>query len=370
MNIDSLTSEGRKIERKLREQGLISETRIVKARPEEGITSIGVGYPMKAMEKFLGYYDGPMKIAFNPSVSISTDFSFCLSACRYVAKGSRDIVYLDGSMSEQYQERAKAALDYVRREYGVKGSFHFYIKRYRKYGEAKGMSESASVATSVSMAISKLLFQSESDDPLISELARLVSGSGTRGVFRGTSFWLSYPGISPRMCHATKVADFPKGLNYGIFPKPSEVKTSSAHQVAVASDFYGAWVESKYPALNELIDSSFETTKLLARGQQEMYNLNAILLSGSVFLQTPESIGLIHSLQKFQRSNDGFFFTGDTGPSIMIASMDHALLSEFTSSVNDTYLRGGQDFHQHEAEMDVFRKEAEASLDEMASGSR
>ena len=118
-------------------------------------------------------------------------------------------------------ERAKHSLDYVRNAYGLSGSFHFYIRRYRKYTDAKGMSESASVATSVAMAMSMLLFQSEADESIISELARFVSGSGTRGIFRGTAFWLSYPGISHRMCHAARVADFPKGLKYGIFPKSS-----------------------------------------------------------------------------------------------------------------------------------------------------
>jgi diphosphomevalonate decarboxylase len=366
MNIESLTSEGRKIERRLMDLGVIRETRSLEARPEEATTAFGVGYPMKAMEKFLGYYDNSLKIAFNPSISISTDFSYCLSACRYIARGSNDRVFLDGEESQLYLERAKHALDYVRNAYGLSGSFHFYIRRYRKYTDAKGMSESASVATSVAMAMSMLLFQSEADESIISELARFVSGSGTRGIFRGTAFWLSYPGISHRMCHAARVADFPKGLKYGIFPKSSSVMTSSAHRIAVASGFYSSWVKSKYPVLNDLLDSSFETSMLLARGQQEMYNLNAIMLSGSVFLQTSESLKLIRALQEFQKSNEGIFLTGDTGPSIMVASLDGSLIREFASSVEDVYLPGGQDFSQHNKSNIAFRSEAESVLNDMA----
>ena len=168
--------------------------------PEDGKISFGSAFPIKAVEKFLGYYDKEMKIAFTPSISFCTDFSIARAFCKYSKDPGPDTVYLDGAFSEERTQSATRALSIFRMLTGVKGSFLFYVERQRKYARAKGMSESSAVASAVSRALVENIFPNSGKhvETLASRFAKFVSGSGTRSAISGLSIWLSYPGIQEK----------------------------------------------------------------------------------------------------------------------------------------------------------------------------
>ena len=78
--------EGENIKRKLIEKGLYRQLEKYNPELEPDKISIGYSYPIKAFEKFLGYYDDYYKIAYNPSISFNTDFSLVYSACMYTKR--------------------------------------------------------------------------------------------------------------------------------------------------------------------------------------------------------------------------------------------------------------------------------------------
>lgn len=355
---------GQEIQAHLTEEGIFRSPGNYRADPLEDRIWVSHSYPIKAMEKFLGYYDRDERIAYNPSVSFNTDFSFCLAACSYSRKSGEDSVILDGVRDEIYSKKAQFALSKFRKEYSIGGSFHFYIKRYRKYEKAKGMSESSEVASAVSKAIISAAFNGEADRDyaLQSRYARYVSGSGTRAVYNGISMWLSYPGIRKEDCLAFKITDLPDNIHYGIFPKNIESATDSAHVKAVKSPFYNDWVNEKYKFLRRNMKKGFNTDDLLSRSSEDMLGLNSVLLSSGLVIQTPESLRILARAIKFRERNEGFYFTADTGPSILIASLDGSMLNEFREGLDDRYLAGSFDFNQHKRRLEEFRKESSEYL--------
>lgn len=330
---------GSKIERGLIERGILKHLQEHTPALEDGRITTGYGYPITGLEKFLGYFDQSINIANFPSISIVTDFSVTHSVCKYTKKDGGDEVWLDGKQDRKYTEKARRALQFFKSVYEISGSFRFYIERKKKYENAKGLGESASVAASVARALIENVFGKDalSDVTLVSRFARMVSGSGTRSVSGGLSIWLSYPYIEESHSAGYFIRDT-DDFHVGAFPMPSMILTDSAHTLAKESDFYGKWVSSKYNNILEELDNGFDTEHLMKRAQEEMYMLNSIILSRGHFIQTPASLDIINSLVNFTAKNEGLYYTADTGPSIVLLSRDKKLIDEFVSSREEEFI--------------------------------
>ncbi len=353
--------EGETIKRKLMDAGIYSPLNDYEANPESGRISIGYSYPIKAFEKFLGYYDSYYNIAYNPSISFNTDFSLIFSACKYNSNSGNDRVILDGKSADKYIERYRKPLEFFRKNNNIKGSFSFYIKRYRKYREAKGMSESSAVASAVSRSIVKNIYGDNAgkDDSIVSRYARMVSGSGTRAAVNGPSIWLSYPGINENESYAVKIPADVKKVGYAIFPANIDYQTISAHSEAVKSPFYESWITEKYTRIKEIVTGNFNVKDLMERAREDMFSLNSVLLSRGNIVQTPESLKLLKTFIEFSKKNEGIYITGDTGPSLMAMSLDNKLLNEFLELSGRDYLIGTHNPDAHEKYLNEFRKESE-----------
>lgn len=352
--------EGENIKRKLIDLGLYRRLENYMPGPENGKISIAYSYPIKAFEKFLGYYDNYYKIAYNPSISFNTDFSLVYSACKYIDEPGMDSVILDGEQANKYNERYKKPLEIFRKNTGIKGSFLFYIKRYRKYKEAKGLSESSAVASAVSRSIVKNVFGDavSLDDSFVSRYARLVSGSGTRAAINGPSIWLSFPGIMEEDSFAVKVPALANKIKYAIFPKNIDYQTSDAHSQVIKSLFYSSWLDEKYKRINEIIDLNFDIKELMKRGMEEMFALNSVLMSTGNVIQTSESIALLKKFIAFSKKNEEIYITGDTGPSLMVMSLSPSLIDEFLDTVDDERIIGHHNPETHKNVRNEFYKDA------------
>ncbi len=298
---------------------------------EDGKTGFGEAYPMKATEKFLGYYNAASHIAFNPSVSFTTDFSRVSSFCRYLKGEGRDRVFLNGVESGRYYRRASPALDIFRKTYGVDGHFQFRITIKRRYREAKGFSESAAIAGAVAKSLVSCMFESRATNDLefASTLARLVSGSGTRAVFNGVSVWDSYAGIDERASCAHPLDIDHSRLRFVAIPARSSFRTDNAHSAVLSSQFYVDWVREKLEAVGTYLGGSPSIEDLLERGERDSFNLHSVLVSTGNVLFGTSTLKALENLKKFSDSNPGVHPLMDTGPSIVLCSTDESLLSEF-----------------------------------------
>lgn len=331
---------GKIIESELLKLGIFKPSTEHQPTLHDGNITSGYGYPITGLEKFLGYFDETINIANFPSISIVTDFSIARAECRYIKQSGKDSVLLDGKASEKYQQKAVRALQFFKSLYGISGSFQFYVERKKKYKNAKGLGESASVAAAVSRALISNVFGPEglNDVTLTSRFARMVSGSGTRSVSGGLSLWLSYPYIEESHSAGYFIKDPGEEMHVGAFPMPSEIVTDSAHRLAESSDFYGRWVSSKYQHLLEEIEDGFDIEHLMKRAQEDMYTLNSIILSRGHFIQTPASLTLINSLNEFRKKHEGLYYTADTGPTIVLMSRDRKLIEEFVGTRKEEFI--------------------------------
>ena len=338
----------------LRERGTMLQERLFKlslmdreirepsAMTSEGV-SYGSGYPITGLEKFLGYFDGVLNIANFPSISVTTDFSMAMSACAYSEKPGKDRVIFDGRSEGSFQKKASRALEIFKSRYGIPGSFSFYIERTRRYGDAKGLGESAAVASAAARSLVAASFGEEGmkNGPLISRLARLVSGSGTRSSAGGLSMWLSFPYVREDYCYGFPLKFDKNELNIACIPMKSSWITDSAHRLAVSSRFYGQWAVEKFDEINEEVERSFDLDYILSRSVRDMYNLNSVILSTGNFIHTPDSLKLIYRLKEFTEKNEGLYYTSDTGPSIVLLSRTKSLITEFLEqSETENFLFG------------------------------
>lgn len=333
---------GQKLEQDLRDRGIVHDIAEVQPEIEEGKISFGSGYPIKAVEKFLGYHNPAMKIAYTPSISFCTDFSIARSYCLYVKEPNKDIVYLDGAYSENRTQTARQALDIFRSLTGIQGSFLFYVARQRRYTKAKGLSESSAVASSVSRALVENVFGHEPKliESLASRFAKFVSGSGTRSAISGLSVWLSYPKIAETKCFAYAIPSDLSKIKIAIFPKDADFTTNQMHDLAVKSPQYPAWVENKFTRISELVQTGFDPESIMLRAEEEMLAMNSLLMAGGTIIQTNESLSLIERIIAFRKKNPDLYFTADTGPSILVMSQDESLVKEFCESEQDYSLPG------------------------------
>lgn len=337
-----LKDRGEEIYERLVDQGLFRDPGKYEPLLEDGKITYGEGYPITAIEKFLGYFDKQINIANFPSISFNTDYSRALTACRYSSEPGSDSVILDGENDQKYMNRAGKAINYFKSIFGIRGSFSFYIRRLKRYDEAKGLGESAAIASSTSRAIVGNVFGSEAtkDNVFVSRLARLVSGSGTRSAMGGFSLWLSYPWIRDELCHGVSLpVDYSK-FNVMTIPAVHEIRTEGAHDLALSSPFYARWMINKFGKILDLMDSGFEIDDMMKHAEADMYLMHSLLMSKGTVIHTPDSLRLINSLKRFKEKNEGIYYTADTGPSLVIMSKERRMLEEFAEDSGKTPLWG------------------------------
>ncbi len=335
-------SSFKRIESELVENGVIRGFHNFEPTLEDGKRSYGIGYPITGIEKFLGYFDKSINIANFPSISLLTDFSIALSECVFIRDTGRDHVILDGEEKPVYTERARRALEFFKNIYDIKGSFQFKITRKRKYKSGKGLGESAAIAAATARSLVSNVFGDDAlkEVSMISRLARLVSGSGTRSVSGGISIWISYPYIREETSYGSRLPVDVGKIHFGCYAFPSVIQTSNAHEIAPMSPFYSGWAAMKAGEIEDIIHSGYDIDNLLYRAQQEMYRMHSVLLSQGVFIHSPQSLKILLNFMEFQKKHEGIYITADTGPSLVLMSMDKGLIQEFVEKQKTGFIWG------------------------------
>ncbi len=332
--------EGKRIRKKLTDLGLYAQYDMPDIVLEDGKITYGFGFPIKAMEKFLGYYDPAMHLPFSPSISFNTDFSYAFSLCRFKKEPGRDTVQVNGRVSQEYTHKAGQALDLFKQLTGITGSFDFYIDIIRRYGRAKGLSESSAVASSVSMALLRNVLSTEPSETLISRFAKFVSGSGTRSAVTGLSMWLSYAGIAEPESFAVRLPIDLSNLHIAAFPLTADIKTSDMHTAALRSPLYFSWISSKFGFIENFIDSHFPLEMILERGFDEMISLSNVVRSVGREIHNSSTLTIIERYLDFKKKNPNIFMTTDTGPSAVLMSTEKSILLEFLETIPLKYIQG------------------------------
>ncbi|MGP6294130.1 hypothetical protein [Caldiplasma sukawensis] len=325
------SGEARKFSENMNKINIVFGEYDYERKKTEGI-GFGSSFPITGIEKFLGYYRNDINIANFPSLSITTDFARCYSAA---IKSEKDMVYIDGKPDLENSKRWKKAIESFRKIYGIKEHFNFYIKRYRRYGNAKGVGESSMVAASAAEALANLCFENP-DKSLISAIARLASGSGTRAATGGLSLWNSYPGIEQKKSHGVKIPFIFSKYEIGMIPFPHSVKTEGVHGLASSSPFYREWGKNKFLKIFDLLNSINEE-QLVRAAEQDMLLMHSLLISKGKNLMNEK---IFKIMEHRDSENMNMFFTEDTGPSIIIFYTNLDDIEEMQDKFNLKILKG------------------------------
>ncbi len=329
MEVKVFRNRGEKLRKTLSKSGIIDKIYIPDDPEVTGKVGFGEGYPSKAIYKFLGYYERETNIAYNPSFSLNVDISVCKAYC-HVNSGNKDRVWFNSETSQKYTDRAEKALNAFRRLLGVKHYFDFAIFIDRKYGRAKGLSESSAIAGASAWALARTLYRNEDISPeFVSILARLVSGSGSRTVYSEPALWISYPGIDPLDSFAVKVGIERPTFHFLTFPEDSAISTSDAHSSVPDSLFFGPWISNKYDWLESDSQNGFRFTTMLERATAESLYLHSLLYSVGLITNNTGSIQILQKFIEFRKKNKRIYLLQDTGPSIVLASPERGILAEF-----------------------------------------
>ena len=329
-SVKEFRAKGERIWKILSKQGLVEKVVIPDDPQMSGKVGYGEAYPAKAMYKFLGYYDSDMNIAFNPSLSFTIDASVCRAYC-HVNSYDKDRVWVDSDKGQAYTDRAVKALNAFRKLMEVDFHFDFAIFIDRKYKKAKGMSESSAVAAAVAWALARTIYPGdEITAELVSTLARLASGSGSRSAQLDPALWISYPGMSPYDSHSVKIGNDMPQLHFLAYTDDIAVTTENAHKAVTASPFFEPWVQNKYSWLMNDLEEGFRIPVLLERATQESLYMHSLLYSSGIITNTKGSIEILQKFTEFRKKVRQIYLLQDTGPSIVLASPDRAILAEFS----------------------------------------
>ncbi len=314
----------------------------------------GSGNGITGIEKFLGYNDAKQNVANFPSISLTHDFVTVEAAVRISEK---DRIFVDGREDQNHARRAIKALDIFREMFGLKEHFAFYLRRHKKYEKAKGMGESAAFASATSYALCSLAFKNPNPD-IVSAVARLVSGSGSRAAVYGVGLWLSYEGIDSHRNHAVRVKEDLGQYKIAAFPRESAIKTENMHGLATDSLFYNSWAKNKFNEITNLIRNNFKPELLAERSMKDMLLMHSVLMSQGIRILDRKMFDLI-DLSK--GSNGSLYVTADTGPTPVLLYSDEELLKKAEYVMGSKSVKGNL-VNQPIAITSDFQKEAENGL--------
>jgi diphosphomevalonate decarboxylase len=106
------------------------------------------------------------------------------------------------------------------------------------------------------------------------------------------------------------------------------------------SPFYSGWAAMKAGEIEDIIQRGYDIDNLLYRAQQEMYRMHSVLLSQGVFIHSPQSLKILLSFMEFQKKHEGIYITADTGPSLVLMSMDKGLIQDFIEKQKTEFIWG------------------------------
>ncbi|PYB68731.1 hypothetical protein DMB44_02335 [Thermoplasma sp. Kam2015] len=326
----------------IRSRGLYSPTGRYDAVPSYGKIFYGSGYPITGVIKFLGYYDSTFNIANFPSISINTDFSEAYSAVMLTEDAGNDSVIFDGVEDEGVKRRAIKALHVFRNIYSVRGSFHLYVSMKRKYDNAKGLGESASMAAAAARSIARAVFGEESigDGPFVSKIARLASGSGSKSVNGPLSLWISDSGYSHDSSFSLNLPFNGNKISICAIPLSGNMSTEDAHSAALRSPFYNAWASYQRQAVLDFLNMEFDADTIMRTALGSTLKMHSILMSSASLVWTDRTMKIVKNIMDFRLRGNSVSLSIDTGPSVVIIAESDSELKEISDAIGEICIEG------------------------------
>lgn len=295
-------------------------------------------HPMQGVLKYHGMSDWRWRIAFLPSISVTSDAGYTTTYVEFDPTLSRDSLMIGGrEASGRELDRAVQSLDVVRQLAGVSSRARVVSRNIvRASRPGKGLGTSASASAALATAAIAALWGAEAvtQRRFVSTIARLLAGSGCRSAAGGLALWLSYPGIPQEESFAVRLDTRGQldGLRLITVPIDSRIglKTEQAHADAPHSSFFRSWMLSRGAEVLECIAAAHagDWRAVGAWAELDSIRLHGVTMSGSrenkLIGWEPENITLFRLCNDLRATGVPVYCSTDTGPTaVFLTHRDH-----------------------------------------------
>ncbi|HIK01651.1 TPA: diphosphomevalonate decarboxylase [archaeon] len=295
-------------------------------------------HPMQGLVKYHGLKDPVKRIPYHGSISVCTDPLESITSVEF-HEGEHDQIEIDGNLiSGRAFERAVAVLDKVRELSGTKESAIVHSKN--SFPQGVGLGSSSSGFAALAMAAFEAS-GADYDMKLVSETARLGSGSACRAVTGGISEWLTDDSGSYSI-QIGAPEDF-KDWSIIVPLVESITVTEKAHVEVETSPLFKARLDYIEKTLGQMKDAveNKEVEKIWKLAEQDTRNLHAVTMTGTegLFAWNAATAEIIHRTTEL-REEFPVYYSIDTGATPYLNTYrehEKQLISEFreTHGVTD-----------------------------------
>ncbi|HKL71338.1 MAG TPA: diphosphomevalonate decarboxylase [Marinilabiliaceae bacterium] len=286
-----------------------------------------------AIVKYWGKKD--VQKPLNPSISFSLKSAVTTTRVSAIPSTQGGFsFYLDGIKKETFNEKVANLLKAASSTLPFIDSHHLTIESSNTFPHSSGIASSASSMSALALCLAdlQLLINKKSDKKLdlqiVSELARLGSGSAARSLYGGWTVWGKTSAIrNSSDDYAVELpnihANFMQIANAILIIEPKSKKVSSSQGHALMNDHpYGA------ARIKQAHDNTLQLLEVLKSGdwnqffdiaENEALSLHALMMSSNpgYTLLHPNSLKVIEEVRKARIENKlPVGFSMDAGPNV------------------------------------------------------
>lgn len=271
-----------------------------------------------------------------PSLSLTLGELYTETRVRFAPDQSDDTIVLDGvALAGEERARAVALLDELRRRTDIAAAFA--ITSTNHVPTAAGLASSASGMAALAAAAGRCAgLTVERDAALLSELARIGSGSAARSVFGGWVAWqgrAAYP-VAPvdHMPVAVVIAVVGKG-------KKAVGSRDGMNHTMRTSPYYAGWVQQAQATFDDALDAlhTRDFSRLMTAMERSTWRMHASGMAADppVFYWQPASLAALQEVAALKGEGIVCGATLDAGPNVKVfcRPSDAGVIAERLASV-------------------------------------
>lgn len=263
-----------------------------------------------------------------PSLSLTLADLYTETRARFAPELDADEVTLDGrALGGEEQGRAVALLDALRARCGLASPFRIESRNF--VPTAAGLASSASGMAALAAAAGGCAgLSAERDGKLLSEIARIGSGSASRSIFGG---WVAWEGR-----HATPVAPIdhlPVAVVIAVIGtgRKSIGSRDAMNHTMRTSPFFAGWVQQAHATFDDALEALAQRDfpRLMAAMERSTWRMHASGMGADppVFYWLPASVAVLAEVAAVKAEGVVCGATLDAGPNVKVFCLpEHARL--------------------------------------------
>jgi diphosphomevalonate decarboxylase len=278
-----------------------------------------IANPNIAFIKYWGKADAALNLPANPSLSMNLAALTTATTVEFRSGLPSDSVTIDDQpATDQAAARVVAHLDRVRALAGT--SDRARVASRNDFPAGTGLASSSAAFAALSLAAVRAL-DLDLDEPALSRLARLGSGSACRSVPGGFSLW---DGDSDATSYARQVAASDhwdlRDVIAIVTRKHKAVGSMQGHALAPSSPFHAARL-SAVPGHLEAVRRGLKKKDLRILGpavEADTLAMHGVMMTSepSLLYWLPDTVAIIREVRRWRQSGLSVYFTLDAGPNV------------------------------------------------------